>query len=347
MNIISSFFDYFMILYSYSGVRRRAARGRSRPSDRSGKAGRDMKDGKREAQLLCFDENYYKKITSSFDRLGGAEKKAASYILEHGAICARMSVSELAQACGCSAASIVRLCKDLGYSGFSELKFNIQQSGYVFTEGNLSISQTDSPAALVEKTFHYTQQSLNTMVQLLDNELLEHASQAIAKANLVLFCAMGSACGAALAGVNHLLSSGINACFPMDDLLQLRAAAYSGPSDVVIGVNYDGNAKNVSDALMIAKERGATTILITSFPNGLGAHYADIILRTPKRNANNALNYSTTTMCQVMIVHLLIVGAWQWGDAARQEQSSKMRALTYLKRYAIDTSKIEVKPVKQ
>ena len=306
-----------------------------------------MKDSKKDAQFLYFDENYYKKITSIFDQLGGAEKKAASYILEHGVACARMSVSQLAETCGCSTASIVRLCKDLGYSGFSELKFNIQQSGYVFSEGNLSISQTDTPEAMMEKTFRFTQHSLNSMAQLLDNEALEHASQAIGKANLVLFCAMGSACGAALAGVNHLLSAGINAYFPMDDLLQLRTAAYFRPNDVVIGINYDCNAKNVADTLMIAKKNGATTILITSIPDGLCSHYADIILRTPKRNANNALNYSTTTMCQVMIVHLLIVGAWQWSGAALQERSAEMRALTYMKRYSGDTTKIEIKPVKQ
>lgn len=306
-----------------------------------------MKKAGKDTQFMYFDENYYKKITAAFDQLGGAEKKAASYILKHSASCSKMSINQLAEACGCSTASIVRLCKDLGYSGFAELKFNIQQSGYVFSEGNLSISQTDTPELMVEKTFHFIQQSLNSVSQLLDYEALEQASQAIAAANMVLFCAMGSACGAALAGVNHLLSAGINAYFQMDDLLQMRAAAYFQPNDVVIGINYDCNAKNVADTLMIAKSNGATTILITSIPDGLCSRYADIILRTPKRNANNSLNYSTTTVCQIMIVHLLIVGAWQWSGDTLREKSAQMRALTYMKRYAVDTEKLEIKPVRQ
>ena len=296
---------------------------------------------------LLYAESYYAKITSRFNSLGKAEQRAASYIAEHGPACARMSVSQLAEAAGCSGASVIRLCKDLGYSGFSELKFSIQQSASDPSNQRLSIMESDSTDAVVEKTFQFTQQSLNSVFRLLDTEALDRASRAIANARQVLFCAMGSACGAALAGANHLLSAGINATFQMDDLLLMRTVSYYGPDDVVIGINYDGCSKSVVDALMAAKRNGATTILITSLKKSIGAKYADIILLTPKRSANSSLNYSTTTICQIMLVHLLLTNAWQLAGTRLEAKAHEMRALTHIKRYASELERIDIKPMKQ
>ena len=296
---------------------------------------------------LLYEENYDARITSRFNALGKAEQLAASYILKHGLICARMSVAQLAEAAGCSGASVIRLCKDLGYSGFSELKFSIQQTGASPTGERISIQDDDTTETVVEKTFRFTQQSLTNVMRLLDMDALDRASYAIANANHVMLCSMGSACGAALAGANHLLSAGINATFQMDDLLLMRTVSYYGPDDVVIGINYDGCSKTVVDALAAAKKHGATTILITSIPKSLGARYADILLLTPQRSANSSLNYSTTTICQIMLVHLLLTNAWQFTGTKLEAKTHDMRAMTYIKRYAQDVERIEPKPVKQ
>lgn len=296
---------------------------------------------------LRYDENYHVKITSRMNSLGKAEQRAANYILHHPMNCVRMSVAQLSEACGCSGASIIRLCKDLGYSGFSELKYHIQQSGANPANEHLSISSDDTTDAVIEKTFQFTQQSLNSVFRLLNPDSLSRASYAVANADRVLLCAMGSANGAALAGTNHLLSAGINASFPTDDVILMRSAAYLGPSDVLIGINYDGGAKSVVDALVVAKRNKATTILITSNDKGIGVKYADIVLLTPKRSANSTLNFSTTTICQIMLIHLLLTNAWQFTGTKLEAKARDMRALTNMKRYAPDIAKIDIKPVKQ
>ena len=306
-----------------------------------------MGTGMNQNSHLLYEEDYQGKLHSKFHDLSKAEQKAANYIIAHGPACARLSVAQLAQAAGCSGASVIRLCKELGYSGFAEMRFDIQQSSSKPSNQRLSIQDGDSTETVVEKAFRFTQQSLSNVYNLLDPNALERASKAIANARQVLLCAMGSACGAALAGANHLLSAGINATFQMDDLLLMRTVSYYGPGDVVIGINYDGCAKNVVDALAAAKRSKATTILITSHPKSLGAKYADIILLTPQRNANSSLNYSTTTICQIMLVHLLLVNAWQQAGVSLETKTQEMRALTYVKRYSPDLERLDVKPMKQ
>lgn len=296
---------------------------------------------------LLYEESYYAKLRTRIDSLSKAERRAAAYLLDHGPACARMSVAQLAEAAGCSGASVIRLCQELGYSGYAELRFNIQQNARDPSNQRLSILTDDTTEAVVEKAFRFTQQSLNNVLNMLDMEVLGSASRAVANARQVLFCSMGSACGAALAGANHLLSAGINATFQSDDLLIMRAVSYYGPEDVVIGINYDGNAKSVVDALMVAKRNGATTILITSIKKSLGAKFADMVLLTPRRSVNSSLNYSTTTICQILLVHLLLANAWQQTGTRLEDKTREMRALTYIKRYAADMEKLDIKPMKQ
>ena len=298
-------------------------------------------------RALYFTDNYREKIYSCFSTLGEAEKRAAQYILDNGGACAQMSIKTLAENSGSSTASIVRLCKDLGYSGFAELKFQIQQTGSVISKDNLSISHLDDPTSMKQKTLNFAQQALSATVQNVDDASLEKAVDAMAGAKQVLFCSMGSGCGAALAGVNHLLSAGIHATFLMDDLLQMRAATHLQPGDVVIGINYDGYSKGVADTFMVAKSVGATTILITSVPDGIISKYADTVLCTPVRNTNNALNFHTTTMCQLMVVQLLVVGVWQRRGAELSQKSEMMRAYTNIKRYDPTTKELKVDYTRQ
>ena len=116
----------------------------------------------------------------------------------------------------------------------------------------------------------------------------------------------------------------------------MRSVSNLSENDVLIGINYDGYSRSVADAFKLAKSRGTTTILMTSFTQSLIAKYADIILLTPIRNNSNILNFSSTTICQMMIVQLLISSTWQYGGTDLDEKSKNMRTLTNMKRYPKD-----------
>lgn len=290
--------------------------------------------------FLYFTENYDERILS-LDDMNEAERKAANFILENREICARLSIHEMATKCGCSSATIVRLCKHLGYSGYAELKFQIQKSTG-FAKDNLSIALNDNSSSTKQKSLQFTLYHIKATVDSIDDEMLNLAAQTIAKAKIIMFSAMGSASGVALAGTSLFLSNSLNAIFPTDDLLQMRTAANLSKDDVIIGISYDGYSKVVADSFMVAKQAGASTILITSIEDTLLTKYADIILYTPTRNNRNVLNYSSTLMCQMMIIQLLLVSVWQHINHKRSSRISTLRQYTNLKRYPDDTDIVEV-----
>lgn len=288
------------------------------------------------SRILFLNENYRDRIQNRYSILSSAEKIAADFILKNGPLCTTMSIQEMAEKSGCSSATIMRFCTAVGYSGFSELKFQIKEMSSDFSKENVSISYNDSASSIKQKILQFTQLNLNETVQVLDSDSLDKAARALAEARRIALCSMGSACGVALAAANHFLSLGKDAAFYSDELLLLRSVSNLSENDVLIGINYDGYSRSVADAFKLAKSRGTTTILMTSFTQSLIAKYADIILLTPIRNNSNILNFSSTTICQMMIVQLLISSTWQYGGTDLDEKSKNMRTLTNMKRYPKD-----------
>ena len=63
-------------------------------------------------------------IKNAYPTLSKKEKLVIDYILENSERVFSMTVSDLAKEVGVAASTIVRLCKNLGYSGFSEFKID-------------------------------------------------------------------------------------------------------------------------------------------------------------------------------------------------------------------------------
>ena len=261
----------------------------------------------------AFEEcgEYVERIRLNKDKLSAAEQLIADYLMEHEEAFVGQSIHKLAETIGVSVATIVRFSQSLGYTGFADLKFHIQQGRIMLSEHDIGIDDTDSINIFKQKAIHFTQKSIEECILNTDNADFSAAISALSQARHIMFTAIGSASGIAQAGAGMFLSIGKMAMTVGDTLLQLRTAACLQEGDAIVGISYNGQAKATADCLYYAKERGATTILITSAPKSLLGKYADIILRTTARNARNALNISATAMCQLAILQTLQIGVYQ------------------------------------
>ena len=64
-------------------------------------------------------------IKDNYQQMFSAEKKVADYILAHPEKTVSANVSELAELSGVSDATVIRMCKHLGYQGFYQMKINL------------------------------------------------------------------------------------------------------------------------------------------------------------------------------------------------------------------------------
>ena len=284
--------------------------------------------------------NYVDAINAAYSSFNFLEKQIADFILKNGAKCQHMSVREMSEACQCSGATLVRFAKKLNYDGFADLKYHIRNADSNAALDDIALHSGEKTSSMMQKALMYASLSIHNTVYGIDENALDLAARQILNAPCVQLCAMGSASGVALAACSQFLSFGIRANFPVDDLQQLRSAACLKPGDVLIGINYNNSSKNVADAFMAAKKAGATTILITAVKNGILSRYADFVFYTPTRRPNNALNISTSTLCQSMILQLLILRVWQLDPELFERETRRIRAYTKMKLYDSSVEKI-------
>ncbi len=66
-------------------------------------------------------------VVKNGDKLNDSEKQIIQFIISNPELCSNLSLSKLAQKLYVSESAIFRLCKKLGLSGYSELKFNLEE----------------------------------------------------------------------------------------------------------------------------------------------------------------------------------------------------------------------------
>ena len=83
--------------------------------------------------MNTYNESPLVRIQNKYSSFHPKEKRIADYILKEADQIIYQSVKETAQQCGTSESSIVRFCKVIGYSGYSELKVEIAKAAFNHT----------------------------------------------------------------------------------------------------------------------------------------------------------------------------------------------------------------------
>lgn len=269
-------------------------------------------------QLPGEHQNVLDRIYKEAPYLNPALRRIADFILENPDQCKTMTINQLATACDVAEATVTRFVKEIGLPGYQELKIALAEAlsasngsdtpldeNYIY-EG---ISRTDSYQTIVEKVVYRNIQTLTDTKQRLNLAELDKAVEAIEKANVIVFCCMGSSSVAAEEGVMRFTRAGKKCLLFRDQSIQLMTAAIVGPNDVVIGISNSGRSTPVVEALALAQTHGAQTIAMTSFEDSPLVKYANIALFTPTKSSSlgPGLSWESTTSksAQTLVIDIL------------------------------------------
>lgn len=218
------------------------------------------------------------RIQQVYPEMSKAEKRIAEYLLHNDINILDYSADELSKATDTSAASIVRFCRTLGFKGFLELKFQVERNLVSFVGEDQQVEATDDVATVQHKILSYYASLINDLHYALDSAEIEKAVNTIAGAKQVHLYAEGGSASMAYYALNIFIHSGIYCRLETDSSLQIMAAAYLTPDDVVIGVSHSGRMINTLDALKLARESGAKIIVVTGNKDAPIKKYADVLL---------------------------------------------------------------------
>lgn len=228
----------------------------------------------------------YIRIKDSLKSLAPKEQKIAEFMLDFPEEAISMSIGELAETCSTSNASVVRLCKSVGYSGFKELckvlsEELTQQSPIVYEE----INPGDSLEAIVKNVSMSNMKAIESTFSLLDMGMLSKAVDALCAASRIDFYGVGSSGLVAKDASNKFLRINKVTLAISDPHEQILSATSLKEGDVAVLFSYSGETRDTLETAELVKGSKATLITVTKFGKSSLSEMADIRLFTSSSEA--------------------------------------------------------------
>lgn len=250
-------------------------------------------------------------IRESLNNVKPSEKNAALYILNHPEEVVHLPVKKLAKLSNSSESAVIRLCKNLGFHGFSDLKIRIAgdlQIALSMQNEYSEILPDDGKPTFTKALVNNHISSLRETVQLLDSQVIESAISCLIKAPKVDFYAVGASQLVAQDVQQKFSRIGkISTAYP-DTHLQLTSAVNLHKGDVAVAISYSGETRQVISIAKEAKKTGATLITITKYgPNTL-REYGDINIGIVAKEPDIRGAATSSRIVQLYIVDLLFTG---------------------------------------
>ncbi len=227
------------------------------------------------------------RIQANLPQMSSVMVKIAELLLEQPTLPLELSITELADQAGTSAATVTRFCRQIGFSGYVQFRVGVASDigrGDAHESWRADIGRAfapeDTPAEVLSTLLHAHVRSLETTARQMDLSDITAIASAIATARHLDIYGIGGSAGMALEMQGRLYRIGINAHCWSEVHAGLASAAILGDGSVAIGISNTGRTEETIQMLSQAKASGAFTISLSNSPMSPLAEVADVNIVT-------------------------------------------------------------------
>ncbi|MDD4166804.1 MAG: MurR/RpiR family transcriptional regulator [Endomicrobiaceae bacterium] len=190
------------------------------------------------------------------------------------------SIQKLAKSAFVSTATIMRLCKKLGFSGFAELKYYLKEE--------INLVKANKKTTTFGDILHQNIDSVVNTIPLIDESKVAAVVQLLRAPVNVHFFGKGLTSIVLEYGSKLLLSHTRVNIFYQDTHIAYLAAEIMTENDLVFVASLSGNTHQVVRMAQIAKSRGAKVVTITGTSDNalskIGDYNFNISAHNPSKN---------------------------------------------------------------
>ena len=253
--------------------------------------------------------NVFGKIDQMYYELTASEKKTADYVLAHRSETQFMSIAELAEESGVAEATVSRFCRRLGYGGYNVFKLAIANASATRSEVSATLSgqieKSDSFEDMCSKLFSADRDAMAQTLTLLRPERIREAVDLLSAADKVICMGQGGSMLMAEEAAN-LFSLVSGKFFAVQDShSQVIAASNAGEADVLLFFSYSGATRDMMETLRMARERGASVVLVTRFAKSPGAALAKVVLPVGSNESPLQIGSVSAKIAQLFLMDVL------------------------------------------
>lgn len=278
-------------------------------------------------------------IDAALGSLSVAEQRVGRLLLEDPRAFIGLPVGEIAQRAQVSKPTVVRFCRSVGYQGLADCKLKLAAAvgeGVPFL--HRGVEAADGAEQVATKVVDNTVAALLAYRNAVPAAALERATEALEQAwrgrHRIEFYGVGNSGIVAQDAQHKFFRLGLNTIAYSDGHLQVMSASLRQRGDVVVVISNSGRTRDLLDAAHVAKQQGATVIVLTASGSPL-AQAGHIHLA-----ANHPERYDRYSPMISRLLHLTIIDilatalALRIGPERLQPMLTSMKANLMKRRYA-------------
>lgn len=246
--------------------------------------------------------------------LSKSELRIAEFVLDQPSVVVESTITRLAELARTSPASVARFCRNVGFAGYKEFRIAIAAANSreeaaleLFRVDDAEIDVNDSALDLVTKVAYQESRAIEETARGLDLDALDAVVAAVRDAPRIDVFGAGASGLTAQDLQLKLHRIGIPCFCWADAHLALTSFALTDPESVAIGISHTGQTLETNQMLRLARDRGATTVAITNFPDSPLASVADQLLVTSVRESRYRTGAMSSRLAQMAIIDFLVV----------------------------------------
>lgn len=249
------------------------------------------------------------KILLKYRLLKKSSRKIADAVMDKPEAFLTKSAQELGELTNTSAASVVRFCKQIGYSGLKEFQIDLAQN-LPETEDdndqiNMIVSKYDQPEVIMNKLRISLKQNFEELVKLIDLKSLKKAVNLINNAQTIYLEGIAASSFAAKDLFYKLIRSGRRVYYNDDSHLALERAYYTDKKDVMICFSYSGQTTELLLGAKQAHKNKPPIIAVTREDKSPLTDLASYILALPDNENLLRVSAIDSTFAEMFVSNLL------------------------------------------
>ncbi|HBC6258498.1 TPA: MurR/RpiR family transcriptional regulator [Proteus mirabilis] len=207
--------------------------------------------------MLDFLKNY--------DNLTVSEKKVLKYLTDNIADIPYLNINDLVAKTFVSKTVIINLSQKLGFSGFKELKFQI--NNYILSRNKIEKSDHSSYKKQLEK-------NINKSFTLINEEQIKECAKTLHNSRNIFIVARGTSKAVGYYLEHLLFALGLHCFFINDYNLSDSFTRLVNEDDTVIFISLSGGTKKIIETAKIVQLKEANIISMTAFNTNELTSYA-------------------------------------------------------------------------
>ena len=268
-------------------------------------------------------------IKTEYSNLTNKERKLADYILKHYDNVVLMSIGELAEKAGVVKSLIIRFCKSLGFDGYSQLKVSLSHELARNEQFNYTpyINGEDNSSDILDKIFSANIKTLHDTAAGINRKVLNEVVDLLGKAKNIYIYGIGTSSGVANDFQYRLMQLGYTA-FCFIDIVSMTVSTQNiKPGDVAIGISNSGSSIATVDTLALARENGAKTVCLTSYPNSKIIEHSDFPIIIYTDEIQYPIEATSARIAHISVLDTISISLSAKDYTETKERSAKTHTL--------------------